>query len=219
VGLANLKHLRTKLTSLERTNWTKYVLIAVILLFSSSFIIFGMEWLYRGSIHETAVWIMQHWPVFALNACLALFVLLLLYGLFGSLVMSVGLTAALLFTISLISYFKVKMIGEPFFPWDILLDKESMNIFPLVTSTAAFPRIAAIVAVVSAIFLTRLMVPRFSLPLISRAVLVLLSMFALYSFGLKTPLAGKVLDQAQVNEIVWNQKENYGDNGLALAFT
>jgi phosphoglycerol transferase MdoB-like AlkP superfamily enzyme len=219
VSLANLKHLRTKLTSLEQTNWTKFVLIAAILLVSSSFIIFGIEWLYRGSIHETAVWILQHGPVFALNACLALSVLLLLYGLFGSLVMSVGLTAALLFTISLISYFKVKMIGEPFFPWDVLLDKESMNIFPLVSSAAAFPRIAAIVAVVSAIFLTRFMLPRFSLPLISRAALVLVSMFALYSFGLKTPLASKMLDQAQVNEIVWNQKENYGENGLALAFT
>lgn len=219
MSLSTLKHLRTKLTSLERTSWTKYGLIAFILMVSSSLIIFGIECLYRGSISETSTWILKQWPLFALNACLALFVLLLLYGLVGSLVVSIGITAVLLFTVSLISYFKVKMIGEPLFPWDVLLDKESMNILPLVSSVAAFLRIAGIVAVVSVIFISRLILPRFSLPLISRAALVLISMFALYSFSLKTPLAGKVLDHARVSEIVWNQKENYGDNGLALAFT
>ena len=44
-------------------------------------------------------------------------------------------------------------------------------------------------------------------------------LYALYAFGIKSPLAGKILDHAGVEEIVWNQKENYANNGLALAFT
>ena len=41
----------------------------------------------------------------------------------------------------------------------------------------------------------------------------------MYAFGIKTPLAGKILDHVGVNEIVWDQQENYANNGLTLAFT
>ena len=57
------------------------------------------------------------------------------------------------------------------------------------------------------------------LPIIARVGLGLFSLYALYAFGIKSPLAGKILDHAGVNEIVWDQQENYANNGLALAFT
>lgn len=111
------------------------------------------------------------------------------------------------------------MIGEPFFPWDILLNKESMDIASLVTGKAAMLRIGAVLVAVIVVLLLRWVLPRVTLPLISRIGLGLFSLYAMYAFGVKTPLAGKILDHAGVNEIVWNQQENYTNNGLALAFT
>lgn len=179
----------------------------------------GMELLERGSLHETAQWITSNQTLFLLNVGLSFCLLAFIYALVGSLAVSGSITTFLLGLMALISYMKVKMIGEPFFPWDILLNKESMNIASLVTGKAALIRIGAVLAAVILVLLLKWVLPRISLPIIGRLGLGLFSLYALYAFGIKTPLAGKILDAAGVNEIVWNQQENYMNNGTALAFT
>ncbi|MEC0212482.1 LTA synthase family protein [Paenibacillus ehimensis] len=178
-----------------------------------------MELIGRGTVHETWTWLTANWKLFGLNALIVFLVFALIYCMIGSLVLSAGMSALLLSFVSLISYFKVKLIGEPFFPWDIFLNKESMNILPLVTTRTALVRIGLVFAVVAVIFLFRLWVPRLSLRPATRVVLGALCVFALYSFGVRAPWTGTLLDRAGVNEIVWNQQENYGTNGLSLAFT
>ncbi|MDF2650838.1 MAG: sulfatase [Paenibacillus sp.] len=179
----------------------------------------GMELLERGSLHDTAQWITSNPTFFLLNAGLSFCLLAFIYAVVGSLAISGSITTLLLGLMALISYMKVKMIGEPFFPWDILLNKESMNIASLVTGKAALLRIGAVLTAVILVFLLKWVLPRMSLSRVSRIGLGLFSLYALYAFAIKTPLAGKILDHVGVNEIVWNQKENYANNGLALAFT
>ncbi|KRE49956.1 sulfatase-like hydrolase/transferase [Paenibacillus sp. Soil724D2] len=179
----------------------------------------GMELLERGSLHETAQWITSNQSLFLLNVGLSFCLLALIYAVVGSLAISGSIATLLLGLMALISYMKVKMIGEPFFPWDILLNKESMDIASLVTGKAALLRIGAVVIAVIFVFLLKWILPRVSFSIISRIGLGLFALYALYAFAIKTPLAGKILDHLGVNEIVWNQKENYANNGLALAFT
>ncbi|WP_261302735.1 LTA synthase family protein [Paenibacillus andongensis] len=179
----------------------------------------GMELLERGTLHETAQWITSNQSLFLLNVGLSFCLLAFIYAVVGSLAISGSITTLLLGLMALISYMKVKMIGEPFFPWDILLNKESMDIASLVTGKAALLRIGAVVIAVILVFLLKWILPRISFSIISRIGLGLFSLYALYAFAIKTPLAGKILDHLGVNEIVWNQKENYANNGLALAFT
>ncbi|KRF39204.1 LTA synthase family protein [Paenibacillus sp. Soil787] len=179
----------------------------------------GMELLERGSWHETVQWITSNQSFFLLNVGLSFCLLAFVYAIVGSLAISGSIATLVLGLIALISYMKVKMIGEPFFPWDILLNKESMDIASLVTGKAALFRIGAVVITVILVFLLKWVLPRISFSIISRIGLGLFSLYALYAFAIKTPLAGKVLDHLGVNEIVWNQKENYANNGLALAFT
>ncbi|OPH52095.1 hypothetical protein BC351_33590 [Paenibacillus ferrarius] len=181
--------------------------------------VFGMELLERGSFTNTIQWIVANQTLFFLNVGLSFCLLAFVYAIVGSLAISGSITTLLLGLMALISYMKVKMIGEPFFPWDILLNKESMDIASLVTGKAAMLRIGAVLVAVIVVLLLRWVLPRVTLPLISRIGLGLFSLYAMYAFGVKTPLAGKILDHAGVNEIVWNQQENYTNNGLALAFT
>jgi phosphoglycerol transferase MdoB-like AlkP superfamily enzyme len=179
----------------------------------------SLEFLERGSLHDTVQWITSNQTLFLLNAGLSFCLLGFIYAAVGSLAISGSISTLLLGLIALISYMKEKMIGEPFFPWDILLNKESMNIASLVTGKAALLRIGAVLTAVIFVFVLRWIIPRVSLSIISRIGLGLFSLYALYAFGIKTPLAGKILDHAGVNEIIWNQQENYANNGLALAFT
>jgi phosphoglycerol transferase MdoB-like AlkP superfamily enzyme len=179
----------------------------------------GMEFIERGSIHDTIHWILSYKRLFLLNVGLSFCLLAFIYAIVGSLAISGAISTLLLGIMALISYMKVKMIGEPFFPWDILLNKESMDIASLVTGKAAMIRIGSIAAAVIVVLLLKWVLPRVKLPIVIRVGLGLFSIYALYAFGIKAPLAGKVLDRVGVNEIVWNQQENYTINGLALAFT
>ncbi|OCT11572.1 hypothetical protein A8709_05860 [Paenibacillus pectinilyticus] len=179
----------------------------------------GMEFLERGSWHETMHWISTNHPLFLLNVVLTFCLLALIYAIVGSLAISGSIATLILGLMAIISYMKVKMIGEPFFPWDILLNKESMDIATLVTGKAALIRIIAVAAVIILVLLLRWVIPRVTIPIIARIGLGLFSLYALYAFGIKSPLAGKILDHAGVNEIVWDQQQNYANNGLTLAFT
>jgi phosphoglycerol transferase MdoB-like AlkP superfamily enzyme len=179
----------------------------------------GMELLERGSLHDTMSWIMSNQSLFLLNAGITFCLLIFVYALVGSLAISGAISTLLLGLMALISYMKVTMIGEPFFPWDILLNKESMDIASLVTGKAALIRIGAIIVSIIVVLALRWIIPRTTISIISRIGLGLFSLYALYAFGIKTPLAGKILDHIGVNEIVWNQQENYANNGTALAFT
>jgi len=181
--------------------------------------VIGIEYLERGSLHDTIHWLMSYKRLFLLNVGLSFCLLLFIQAIVGSLAISGAISTVLLGLMALISYMKVKMIGEPFFPWDILLNKESMDIASLVTGKAAMIRIVSIVAIIVVVFLLRWVLPRWKMPIVMRVAMGLFALYALYAFSVKTPMAGKVLDRAGVNEIVWNQQENYTNNGLALAFT
>lgn len=197
----------------------KVAVIAALLVIFPLLLAFGVETIERGTFGDAAGWIAANPSLFAMNAWIYCMVLLLLYGLIGSLFPAVGSTALLLFLAALISHYKTKMIGEPFFPWDLLLKKEGANIIPLVTNRAVLMRVSVVAGVILALFLLRLLLPRFRMPIVGRIFMVLLAAAALQSLAERTPAAQRLYDRAGVYEVVWNQKDNYGYNGFGLAFT
>lgn len=191
---------------------------AILILFPLA-LAFGVETIGRGSLPDAWSWVAAHPSLFALNAFLYGLVFALLYSLIGSLVPSAGLTALLLFAAALISYFKTNMIGQPFYPWDLLLNREVANIIPLVTGRAVAVRVGFVAAAIAMLFLLRLVVPRFRLPLLVRLALGVTAAGTLYGLAERTPSAVRLYDRAGVSEVAWNQQENYGTNGFGLAFT
>lgn len=203
---------------LSLTLWQS-VCITAILGLSAIALCIGIEWMARGTFFEVHSWIDGNRSIFTLNAMLTFFLLLLFYGVIGSLLPAIAAATTLLSIGSLISFFKTRLIGEPFFPWDILLNQEGMNIAPLVTNSAAFIRIGAIVLAVVLLMLLRVKLGRFGASWGSRLALVLVAAAGLVSFALQNSWANRMLYEAGVAQIVWNQQENYGNNGFALAFT
>jgi phosphoglycerol transferase MdoB-like AlkP superfamily enzyme len=195
------------------------VCISAILGLAALALCLGMEWMTRGSFTEVRSWMEGSRSIFLLNAMLTFFLLLLCYGMIGSLLPAMATATLLLSVGSLISYFKTRLIGEPFFPWDILLNQEGMNIAPLVTGSNAYIRIGGIVLVIAALVLLRVKLGRFAPSWWSRLGLVLVAAAGLVSFAFQSTWANRMLNQAGVAQIIWNQQENYGNNGFALAFT
>ncbi|WP_028549126.1 LTA synthase family protein [Paenibacillus sp. UNC451MF] len=210
---------RQKKAKVVQNRTLQYGLILTMLAIIPVLLVFGVELLQRGSFQETWAWMVQNDKLVLMNALINLFVLVFFYSLFGAMMPGVAITSLLLFIMALITYFKTKLIGEPFFPWDIFLKKESMNILPLVTGAAAIKRLSLVGGIVIVMIVLCFVWPRLKMRNGSRIVLGLLSLFALYSFGVRTQWASHWLDKMGVSEIVWNQQENYSNNGMALAFT
>ncbi|MDF2924947.1 MAG: hypothetical protein K0R57_3861 [Paenibacillaceae bacterium] len=179
----------------------------------------GIEWIGRGSLSDALNWISANHGLFAVNATLIAGLLLILYSLIGALFLSIAAATALLSLVSLISFYKTKLIGEPFFPWDIILSKEGTNIAPLVTDKAGLLRIGAIVAVILLLVAARLFLGRFAVSWRSRIALGLLAAGTIASFAWQTSWSSQMLARAGASPIIWNQHENYEANGLLLAFT
>lgn len=195
------------------------VCISAILGLAALALCLGMEWMIRGSFSQVRSWMDGSRDIFLLNALLTFFLLLLCYGIIGSLLPAISLATLLLSVGSLVSYFKTRLIGEPFFPWDILLNQEGLNIAPLVTGPNAYIRIGGIVLVVAVLVVLRFKLGRLAPSWWGRLALVLVAAAGLTSFALQNSWANKMLYQAGVAQIIWNQQENYGNNGFALAFT
>ncbi|SFM20292.1 Phosphoglycerol transferase MdoB [Paenibacillus sp. 1_12] len=211
---------RQKKTKSEQSrNWSIFWTLATCLVIPL-LLVLSVEFIQRGNFNETWIWFVQNPKLVAMNAILDLLVLLIIYVLAGNLLISVSLTLLLLCTMSFVSFFKLKLIGEPFFPWDIFLNKESMNILPLVANKSALLRIGTMLGVVLVLFALSFKLPKLRMRIGgTRIVLGVLTVAALYSFGVNAPWASRIMDRMGANEIVWNQSENYGNNGLALAFT
>jgi phosphoglycerol transferase MdoB-like AlkP superfamily enzyme len=194
------------------------VLLTIASTVLSVLLVFGIELLHRGSAQETWIWLKAHPGIVALNTSIALSILILLHAVLNRFGLAAGITVWIMLTMSLISFYKVKFIGEPFFPWDLLLKRESLHVIPMVTSAGALKKIGLVLLITGTVLFAGWRMSRLSMPVLVRVLLGVSSAFVLYSFGVSSPWLQPLLSRAQVSEIIWNQQQNYQQNGMQLAF-
>jgi phosphoglycerol transferase MdoB-like AlkP superfamily enzyme len=194
------------------------VLLTIASTVLSVLLVFGIEVLHRESMQDAWTWLKVNPGIMALNTSITLSLLLLLHAVVNRFSLAAGATVWIMLTMSLISFYKIKFIGEPFFPWDLLLKRESLHVIPMVTSSGALKKIGLILFITGGVLLVGWRMTRLSMPVIARVLLGVSSAFVLYSFGVSSLWLQPMLDRAQVGEIVWNQQQNYQQNGMQLAF-
>jgi phosphoglycerol transferase MdoB-like AlkP superfamily enzyme len=203
---------------IERKTALNFSLILMALLFTPYLITFGVEFIQRRSIQGTWQWMTESVNLLTLNVLIDSLIIVALYCLINSLIPAIAISTMLFFTASVISYFKVKLIGIPFFPWDLQMNKELMSILPSVVNQSMILWVVILAVSILAILLLRLLLPRFALPPVSRITMGLISVILLYLFVVKSPPINWLMKQMQVSNILWNQQQNYELNGQSLAF-
>jgi len=203
---------------LEGSPLRKYSSITGMTLLLPIGLVLWTEMLQRGSLISAVEWMLKNTTISMFNYGIYITLFILVYALVGRFVVAAGLSALLLTLAALTSYFKSSLIGEPFFPWDLMLRKEGLNIFPYISSFSAASKLLIILLCIICIFLLRIIVPKLSLPLLVRLMFGLLSIYVLYAAGVQSTWAGKLAKELGYKETVWNQNKTYTDNGLAAAF-
>jgi phosphoglycerol transferase MdoB-like AlkP superfamily enzyme len=212
-------YLRQRIASrIERKPVLKFSLILIALFITPYLLTFGVEFIQRRSIQGTWQWMIENVNLLTLNVLIDSLVIIALYCLINSLFPAIAISALLFFVISIISYFKVKLIGLPFFPWDMHLNKEVMDLIPMIINRSMIRWVGVLAISIAAIFLLRMLLPRFALSPITRIIVGLISVILLYLFVVKSPPISWLMKQMQVSNILWNQQQNYELNGQSLAF-
>lgn len=180
---------------------------------------FAIEIIFRNSFMDAWNWFLKSPQIFFTNFILVFLFMLLLYSVSGCIYISSSISYFVLLVLSLASYYKEKFLGDPIFPWDLMLKKEGMNIFPLLKQETGFVILIVIILASISIILFRFFLPRLNTKVYYRIIIGLIAFSVLFTVSfIKPERVQCFLSNAGMGEMNWKQDESYKRNGIILSF-
>ncbi|WP_274650821.1 LTA synthase family protein [Paenibacillus humicola] len=198
----------------KRTGWP----LAVLLLIGMALNFFLQAATLGMNVWQVLAWISNYYWMFITGGLVLFFLLLAFASVFnvyaGTLI--VLIIGAL---IGISDYKKLGTTGEPLYPWDLLLLKNAGEMSKITSGMVSPLAIAAAVVVLAALIFLIVKLPKVRLPLGLRILYAAVSIAAVTAFvqvlgGSHTKLFGAI----DYQNIFWNQKVNYSQNGFLFAF-
>ena len=206
---------------IKKYTHVKSLLLVLLLLLCSGFILNFLIQLFSFNLEFEATWgwIYKH---IGLYICGSLFFFCLLLG-FAAIIPNIYIsTVAISFILLIIgfaNYKKQSTTGEPLYPWDFMQLKNAKEM-----TTITQGMISPIAAGVTVVLLGIIGYAIYKLPKISiriwlRAVTLVIATSLIGSFIWVVSARPEAIASLKYNNIFWNQKVNYSQNGFLFAFT
>lgn len=167
---------------------------------------------------KTISWMYQHVTLVLASTLLLFCLLVLVYALLNNVLLTLGI--GLLFTLltSLIGYYKLLMLKQPIYPWDVSFFKNSDDMFSILRDLVSWKIIVGSIFIISFLVIS-LKFPIAKMRWRSRLSTVLFSLLFLFLFSFFFNNQPSALQKKiGFSEITWNQNSNYQMNGSILAF-
>ncbi|GIP26861.1 phosphoglycerol transferase [Paenibacillus sp. J23TS9] len=163
-------------------------------------------------------WISQYYWLYISGSLFFFFVLLVFSVILPNVYSGALIAFVVCFIIAVANYKKLGTTGEPLFPWDLNQIKNAQEMSKITKGMIPpYAVIAAIVLIALFVYLI-FKLPKVKIQLPLRFVIVVISVAAITGFlqmiGSQTALATSMKYQ----NIPWNQKVNYAQNGFVYAF-
>ncbi|WJH33806.1 hypothetical protein N6H14_28020 [Paenibacillus sp. CC-CFT747] len=171
---------------------------------------------YQDSLKD---WMGTHITLYLLSTFILYLLIVGLGALVNNVYFAIGLTAALIGSVSFSQYHKLKLLGEPLYPWDL---KQLVNLSEMLKIARGIASPAVLIAAAGGVVLAlaaTFALPRVKRKLPSRMAWVaagLLTVF--FCFHIQHSVFAKPLAKMGMVNYNWNQRENYLMNGFMLAF-
>ncbi|OPH60754.1 hypothetical protein BC351_16270 [Paenibacillus ferrarius] len=176
-----------------------------------------MEILSRGHYIETITWGYKHVLELLFNEWIVLSLLLLFIAMIGRTKIAYWVVSALLLSLALISGIKLKILGVPLTPWDIVLAGEASDMVKYLSNIFSFNILIMIVFFLASSYYLLYRTPLFmkKVALKERGILAIIALAMLTAVYSDLPLP--IQRWSGIKASVWNQVENTTTNGYALA--
>ena len=122
-------------------------------------------------------------------------------------------------TLGVVDYKKLTTTGEPLFPWDLMLLKNAGEMSRITKGMVSpFAILASVILIGGLIWLT-MKLPKFKIQLPMRFAYLVISLSMIWGFCLMVEGQYAFASAIRYQNIYWNQKVNYTQNGFLFAFT
>lgn len=205
--------------TLKQINLTRHFSNKIIL-FSLPLLTLGyFEYLCRGQIYNPVWWVVTHPLPIALNYLLMLALLLFITALTGCTWVAHVILSLILVVIGFISGIKMRTLGIPLMPWDVLQSKEAEIMTSHLSNIFNFGMLFfGLVFIFSSLLLFKL-TKKFDAKYhwFERIVFIAFAAFVSHGIYFDKPIDFK--KYFDISDIFWDQKANYKINGfLATTF-
>ncbi|SDO10324.1 Phosphoglycerol transferase MdoB [Paenibacillus sp. yr247] len=176
-----------------------------------------MEILSRGHYIEMISWSYKHVIELLFNAWIVMSLLLLFIALIGRTRIAYWVISGILLSLALISGVKLKILGVPLTPWDIVLAGEASDMVKYISNILSLKILIMIVLFLTTSYFLLYRTPLFmkKVALKERGILAIIAIAMLTAVYTDLPLP--VQKWFGIKASVWNQVENTTMNGYALA--
>ncbi|MFL0247281.1 LTA synthase family protein [Candidatus Clostridium stratigraminis] len=169
-----------------------------------------------GNFPQTISWIAMNAGTFAISTAFIFFIYLFFTALIGNYNKGIILCFLLFGITAFANIEKLKILGAPIYPVDFLEIKNASTILSMLGGKFIVLLIIGIIIVFTIIkFIVKLLPKNKPLKLPSRILLTLISLFFIYTFvNYKNTFINKYYIKSGVSEVLWDQRENYDENGF-----
>jgi phosphoglycerol transferase MdoB-like AlkP superfamily enzyme len=180
-------------------------------------ILFYFEYLTRDSVNAMFTWSREHPLQLELNYLIILGLLLFFVSLCGQTWMAYMFLSAFLTMVGFVSGVKLKFLGVPLMPWDVLLSKETEAISTYLSGIFNWTLLGLSFLFMALSIVLLRWTPFFSMKFNSFEKLILLGVacFILTSVYWEEPIDLK--NDFNIFNVTWDQAQNYKLNGFLVA--
>jgi phosphoglycerol transferase MdoB-like AlkP superfamily enzyme len=176
-----------------------------------------MEILSRGNYIEMITWSYKHLLELLFNEWIVFSLLLLFIAMIGRTRIAYWVISGILLALALVSGVKLKILGVPLTPWDIVLAGEASDMVKYISNILSFQIMIMLLFFLAAsyflLYRTTLISKKVSLK--ERGILAVIAIAMLSAVYTDLPLP--IQKWSGIKASVWNQVENTTTNGYALA--
>lgn len=163
-------------------------------------------------------WIGEYPLLYVAGSLFFFFLLLAGAAILPNMYVGPALISLLCVMLGIADYKKLATTGEPLFPWDLLLLKNAAEMSKITKGMISPLALAAAASLLAALVWLLLKLPKTKLRLPLR--LALAGISAVFLAGFITMVGGQtsLASSLKYQNIIWNQKVNYTQNGFIFAF-
>ncbi|QCR33995.1 LTA synthase family protein [Lysinibacillus sp. SGAir0095] len=196
------------------------ILLAVLFFLAPLAEIIAFQYLYSRDLNVVMDWMGNNkfW-IISFTYLIILSFQLLIYAIFNNISISLSLTFILFTLMNVINYYKLQILNEPLYPWDMFLYEQLVDLFPLVAKVVDLKYLFLLLIVIALLVIFCKFMPNYKVKWIPRVILLICSLLLITGFILndKNPTK-QVFAKYGISNALSTPKTNVSINGLILSF-
>lgn len=164
-------------------------------------------------------WISEYYWLYLFGSLFFFFTLLIFASILPSVYSGALIPLAVWIIIGIADFKKLSTTGEPLFPWDLLQLKNAQEMARITKGMISPLAIILTVIIIGLLVFLIIKLPKVKIQLPLRAALAIVSLVMVVGFVQLVSTQSKLAASIHYQNVYWNQKVNYTQNGFLFAFT